>query len=81
MSPSKIEIVDQLSALAGEANVISDAEGMGRFLREPRKRFHKNAQAVVLPADIAALQAIVRGKALPATVVAMPFVPTNYYKP
>ena len=28
-----------------------------------------------------ALQAIVRGKALPATVVPMPFVPTNYYKP
>ncbi len=60
MSPSKIEIVDQLSALVGEANVISDAEGMGRFLREPRKRFHQSAQAVVLPEDTNALQAVVR---------------------
>lgn len=60
MPLSQIEIADQLSALAGADNVITDVDGMGRYLREPRKRFHVPAQAVVLPPDTAALQAIVR---------------------
>lgn len=60
MALTQNEIVAQLSALVGEANVIADADGMGRFLREPRKRFHVGAQAVVVPPDVDALQAVVR---------------------
>ncbi|MGV8832310.1 MAG: FAD-binding oxidoreductase [Devosia sp.] len=60
MSLSAAAIVDQLSALLGANAVIGQADQMGHYLKEPRKRFHTGAAAVVLPASVEQVQAIVR---------------------
>jgi len=60
MSLSASEIQDALSAMVGSDAVIGDPARMGAWLNEPRKRFHQPAAAVVVPPDIAAIQAILR---------------------
>jgi len=54
------EIVARLTEILGAASVIAELSRMGNYLNEPRKRFHTPATAVVVPADIAQLQAVVR---------------------
>lgn len=51
---------DLAAALGARATVLSETEDMAPYLREPRKRFHASAAAVVIPHDVAALQALCR---------------------
>jgi FAD/FMN-containing dehydrogenase len=53
-------ILAQLSQLLGPAGVIGEAERMSPYLREPRRRFHQTAAAVVIPNSVEEVQAIVR---------------------
>ncbi len=48
------------AALGNRATVLSQGEEIAPYLREPRKRFHASAAAVVVPHDVAALQALCR---------------------
>jgi FAD/FMN-containing dehydrogenase len=54
------EISAQLSAIVSADAVITDSNDMGAYLKEPRKRFHQSAAAVVIPPDVAAVQAVLR---------------------
>lgn len=54
------ETVSALSAILGSGNVVGDAERMGPWLNEPRKRFHVAAAAVAIPPDVEAVQAVMR---------------------
>jgi FAD/FMN-containing dehydrogenase len=58
LSPS--EIIAQLTSLLGPAAVHDTPERMGSFLREPRKRFHQTATAVVQPGSVEQVQAVLR---------------------
>ena len=60
MPLSHAEIIAELTTLVGPAAVIGAPEQMGNYLNEPRKRFHKSAAAIVLPASVSQVQAIVR---------------------
>lgn len=60
MPLSQADILAQLTTLVGPTAVIGAPEQMGNYLNEPRKRFHKSAVAVVLPASVSEVQAIVR---------------------
>ncbi|HWU17717.1 MAG TPA: FAD-binding oxidoreductase [Devosia sp.] len=60
MPLSHAEIIAELTTLVGPAAVIGAPEQMGNYLNEPRKRFHKSAAAIVLPASVSEVQAIVR---------------------
>jgi FAD/FMN-containing dehydrogenase len=60
MPLSAPDIIAQLTTLVGPAAVIGVPEQMGTYLNEPRKRFHKSAAAIVLPASVAEVQTIVR---------------------
>ena len=54
------QIADGLAGLIGTASVIADPARMGRYLNEPRKRFHQPAIAVARPGSVAEVQAIAR---------------------
>lgn len=58
LSPS--QIVPALAALVGESAVLAEPARMAAFLDEPRKRFHTKAVAVVLPTEVAQVQAVAR---------------------
>lgn len=60
MSLDANAIPSALSDILGADNVIGQAERMGSYLNEPRKRFHTGASAVVLPASVEAVQAVAR---------------------
>ncbi|MCW5720859.1 MAG: FAD-binding oxidoreductase [Devosia sp.] len=60
MSLSANAIVTGLSSILGADAVIAEAERMGAYLNEPRKRFHRAAAAVALPPNVEAVQAIAR---------------------
>jgi FAD/FMN-containing dehydrogenase len=60
MTLSTGEIVAELTGLLGAAAVIAERDAMAPYLNEPRKRFHTPATAVVRPADVAQVQAVVR---------------------
>lgn len=60
MSLTPPELVQALTEIVGPAHVVIDPERMGGYLREPRKRFHQSAQAVVSPGSVAEVQAIAR---------------------
>ena len=60
MALSVAEIVAELTALVGPAAVIAERSDMAPYLDEPRKRFHTPAAAIVRPADVAQVQAVVR---------------------
>lgn len=58
MPLSKDQIVPALVQLVGESSVVSEAGDMAGYVSEPRRRFHKQAQAVVLPRTVAEVQAV-----------------------
>jgi FAD/FMN-containing dehydrogenase len=60
MSLTATRIAADLAAIVGSDAVIADTSRMGAFLNEPRKRFHQTAAAIVIPRDIAAVQAVMR---------------------
>ncbi len=60
MSTMSRTAADLAAALGGRATVLSQDEEIAPYLREPRKRFHADAAAVVIPHDVAALQALCR---------------------
>jgi FAD/FMN-containing dehydrogenase len=60
MSLTTADIVDALRGLLGADAVLSTPEAMASFLREPRKRYHQPAAAVVQPTSVAAVQALAR---------------------
>ena len=60
MPLSAADTIAQLTALIGAHAVIGEAEKMGGYLNEPRKRFHQKAVAVALPASVEQVQAIIR---------------------
>lgn len=60
MPLSANEIVTALGTIVGSDAVLGDVGQMGAYLREPRKRFHTPAAAVVLPPSVDAIQAIMR---------------------
>lgn len=60
MTVSAAEVVAQLTALIGANGVIAEADRMVPFLSEPRRRFHQKAAAVVVPASVEQVQAVVR---------------------
>ena len=60
MTLSAADTIAQLTALIGANAVIGDAEKMGTYLNEPRKRFHQKAAAIALPASVEQVQVIVR---------------------
>ncbi|HHY49782.1 MAG TPA: FAD-binding oxidoreductase, partial [Alphaproteobacteria bacterium] len=51
---------DELRSLLGESSVIAEREQMSAFLNEPRRRFFTSAAAVVLPREVAQVQAVAR---------------------
>ena len=54
------DIPAQLAALLGPGAVIGEADRMGAWLNEPRRRFHQKAAAIALPSSVEQVQAIVR---------------------
>ena len=60
MSLPVAQIVSELAALLGPHAVIGEPERMGRYLKEPRKRFRTGAAAVTTPGSVAQVQAILR---------------------
>jgi FAD/FMN-containing dehydrogenase len=60
MSITSSIAADLAAALGNRATVLSQDEEIAPYLREPRKRFHASAAAVVVPHDVAALQALCR---------------------
>lgn len=54
------QIVRGLEEVVGAAAVVSDPARMRSYLDEPRRRFLVAALAVAIPADVAALQALMR---------------------
>jgi D-lactate dehydrogenase (cytochrome) len=60
MSNPPASILAELATLVGETAVIVQPERMAPYLREPRKRFHQPAAAVVLPGSVEQVQAIAR---------------------
>ncbi|SFD00943.1 FAD/FMN-containing dehydrogenase [Bosea sp. CRIB-10] len=57
MSASTIEA---LAGIVGARNVITDADAMVPFLKEPRGLFHGKAQAVVRPGSVAEVSAVMK---------------------
>ena len=60
MSITSSTVADLAATLGDRATVLSRDEEIAPYLREPRKRFHAGATAVVIPHDVAALQALCR---------------------
>jgi D-lactate dehydrogenase (cytochrome) len=60
MSNNSIIAADLAATLGNRATVLSGQDAIAPYLREPRKRFHASATAVVIPQDVAALQALCR---------------------
>src|SRR5436190_22748675 len=60
MPVQSASIVQSLAALIGQSAVVAEPARMAAFLDEPRKRFHQNAVAIALPADVEQVQTIAR---------------------
>ncbi len=60
MTMTSSQIATALAGLVGEGAVIAEPTRMGGYLKEPRKRFHQPAAAVVLPGSVAEVQAVAR---------------------
>lgn len=58
MTLSRDQIVSALTQILGAESVVGEPGQMAGYISEPRKRFHKEAQAVALPRTIAELQAV-----------------------
>ena len=53
-------VIEALAGIVGARNVITDADAMVPFLKEPRGRFHGKAQAVVRPGSVAEVSALMK---------------------
>ncbi|WEK03011.1 MAG: FAD-binding oxidoreductase [Candidatus Devosia phytovorans] len=60
MTLAATDIISQLTSLVGADAIIGEVDRMGAYLKEPRKRFHQSASAVVLPASVEQVQAVLR---------------------
>lgn len=60
MTMTSSQIATALAGLVGEGAVIAEPTRMGGYLKEPRKRFHQPAAAIVLPGSVAEVQAVAR---------------------
>lgn len=60
MSLSADAIATGLSDILGADAVIAQADRMGAYLNEPRKRYHQTAAAVAMPPSVEAVQALAR---------------------
>ena len=60
MSTRSSAATNLAATLGSRATVLSRDEDIAPYLHEPRKRFHASAAAVVIPHDVAALQALCR---------------------
>lgn len=58
MTLSRDQIVSALTQILGAESVVGEPGQMAGYISEPRKRFHKEAQAVALPRTVAELQAV-----------------------
>ena len=58
MTLSRDQIVPALVQLLGENSVVSASSEMAGYISEPRRRFHRQAQAVALPRTVAEVQAV-----------------------
>lgn len=58
MTLSKDQIVPALIQLLGAESVLAEPAEMAGYLSEPRRRFHREAQAVALPRTVAEVQAV-----------------------
>lgn len=58
MTLSKDQIVPALVKLLGAESVLAEPADMAGYLAEPRRRFHTEAQAVVLPRTVGEVQAV-----------------------
>ncbi|CAN7531170.1 FAD-binding oxidoreductase [Bosea sp. LjRoot237] len=52
--------IEALAGIVGAKNVITDADAMVPYLKEPRGLFHGKAQAVVRPGSVAEVSALMR---------------------
>ncbi|MCS6761446.1 MAG: hypothetical protein MO846_05285 [Candidatus Devosia symbiotica] len=59
MPLSTSSIIFQLNELIGTNAVIGQADQIGPYLHEPRRRFHTGAAAVTLPNSVEPVQAII----------------------
>jgi FAD/FMN-containing dehydrogenase len=53
-------VIEALAGIVGAKNVITDADAMVPFLKEPRGLFHGKAQAVVRPGSVAEVSAVMK---------------------
>ena len=53
-------VIEALAGIVGARNVITDADAMVPFLKEPRGLFHGKAQAVVRPGSVAEVSALMK---------------------
>lgn len=53
-------LIEALAGIVGAKNVITDADAMVPFLKEPRGLFHGKAQAVVRPGSVAEVSAVMK---------------------
>ncbi len=60
MNLSQNELLIDLSNIPGLEKIIVDAQEMGSFIEEPRKRYSTKARAVVFPKTVMALQNLVK---------------------
>src|SRR5690606_35003512 len=67
MTVSAAEVIAQLTALIGADAIIAEADRMVPYLAAPRRRFHQKAVAVVAPAAVEQVQAVMRWAAQTGT--------------
>jgi len=53
-------VIEALAGIVGARNVITDADAMVPYLKEPRGLFHGKAQAVVRPGSVAEVSAVMK---------------------
>jgi FAD/FMN-containing dehydrogenase len=53
-------VIEALAGIVGAKNVITDADAMVPYLKEPRGLFHGKAQAVVRPGSVAEVSAVMK---------------------
>ncbi|CAN7650564.1 FAD-binding oxidoreductase [Bosea sp. LjRoot90] len=53
-------VIEALAGIVGAKNVITDADAMVPYLKEPRGLFHGKAQAVVRPGSVAEVSALMK---------------------
>ena len=53
-------VIEALAGIVGAKNVITDADAMVPYLKEPRGLFHGRAQAVVRPGSVAEVSAVMK---------------------